>query len=61
VLRALGLRAVAVGDARAPRQVDAAIREGYAAVSAPDGTILTPTADVAITGVRLRANGPSVE
>lgn len=34
-LRARGLAAVAVGDARAPRQVADAIREGYAAVVTP--------------------------
>jgi 2,4-dienoyl-CoA reductase-like NADH-dependent reductase (Old Yellow Enzyme family) len=34
-LRSRGLVAVAVGDARAPRQVADAIREGYAAVAAP--------------------------
>jgi hypothetical protein len=34
VLRSRGVQAVAVGDARAPRQVADAIREGYAAVSA---------------------------
>jgi len=32
-LRAAGLEAVAVGDARAPRQVHDAIREGYESVS----------------------------
>jgi hypothetical protein len=35
LLRARGLTAVAVGDARAPRQVADAIREGHAAASAP--------------------------
>jgi 2,4-dienoyl-CoA reductase (NADPH2) len=34
-LRSRGLAAVAVGDARAPRQVADAIREGYAAVATP--------------------------
>jgi 2,4-dienoyl-CoA reductase-like NADH-dependent reductase (Old Yellow Enzyme family) len=34
-LRSRGLAAVPVGDARAPRQVADAIREGYAAVAAP--------------------------
>lgn len=34
-LRSRGLAAVAVGDARAPRQVADAIREGYAAVARP--------------------------
>jgi hypothetical protein len=34
-LRARRLAAVAVGDARAPRQVADAIREGHAAVAAP--------------------------
>jgi 2,4-dienoyl-CoA reductase-like NADH-dependent reductase (Old Yellow Enzyme family) len=34
-LRARGLAAVSVGDARAPRQVADAIREGYAAVAMP--------------------------
>jgi 2,4-dienoyl-CoA reductase-like NADH-dependent reductase (Old Yellow Enzyme family) len=35
ILRSRGLAAVAVGDARAPRQVADAIREGYAAVATP--------------------------
>jgi 2,4-dienoyl-CoA reductase (NADPH2) len=34
-LRSRGVATVAVGDARAPRQVADAIREGYAAVAAP--------------------------
>jgi hypothetical protein len=34
-LRSRGLTAVVVGDARAPRQVGNAIREGYAAVALP--------------------------
>ena len=45
LLRARGLRAVAVGDARAPRQVADAIRDGYGAVATSAQPILdTPRA-----------------